>query len=582
MINPFRDKIVKDPWNPGKADVQEINADAFDLCCKTLETVRTAGQSTSVLLYGEAGNGKTHLLGRVREHLEKVPELHIFISVRLQTSPRMFWQHVRKSFAESLTRNTGNNKSQLELICLNRLPCEPHLEKRKYIPVPMFLERLEQKTGLLQRLEKLIERLSHKQTSSPEVWKSLAAQANISPNLCKALERYLTEHHRQEAVAWLKGDSLPESALSRLNLASDNNDKEYQSREIVKELCRLAGSEIPVVLCFDQIEALQRYPGDIEGVFVFGQAVRTLHDETDNVLMISCLQSYFQVELGKVVTAPDYAALAAHEKTLNSFSYEQSVKLVQARLEVCGKLSEEKKEELGPAFEKELQEFIKPEGQTARQILEYCANLFDLWETGESEPEISDDDFLNEQITKREKQAIQNITPGNTDGIIRSALPILANLTDENWKEHYIDLPRDVDMVLKGSEMRLEISLCNEDKMQTLTSRFKRLLDKSKEDETGNLIIMRHPELKISSGSSKGRECFEKLKKQKNVRVIYPDNQILAALDAMQSLIADARSGDLSSGGKNISADKVREWLKNHLAVSAQNFLDEIMGMQGG
>ena len=66
--NPFRNAIVSDPWRTATTDVPEIHAKVFLTCCSELETVRSQEHSSSVLIHGEPGSGKTHLLSRLRVH----------------------------------------------------------------------------------------------------------------------------------------------------------------------------------------------------------------------------------------------------------------------------------------------------------------------------------------------------------------------------------------------------------------------------------------------------------------------------------------------------------------------------------
>lgn len=576
MIHPFRSSIiVTDPWHPSDTDVPEISANAFDLCCKALETVRIRGQSTAVLLYGEAGNGKTHLLGRFQQYLRNRPQLHIFISVRLQTSPHRFWRHIRKSFADSLVRPLETGGSQLERLCAQRFSQLPGPVKKK-ISLPGFMARLDKKISLSQKLERLAERLAPEPRI--QALRRLGAVSDISPNLCRVLEHFLSASHRQEAAAWLRGDSLPEQSLRNLGLAQTNasDDPEYEAREMVKELCRLAGPEIPVVICFDQIEALQRYPkGDDEGVFVFGKAVRALHDETSNALLVSCIQSYFLESLQKAVESPDYDAISVHQETLNPLTAPQAVKLVRARLENCSDLSEEKKASLGAGFEKELERFVGSDGKTARRVLSYCADLFDLWETGQRAPDISDETFLSHENIRREKHALENMYPEKADEIIPRAVPVLANLLDDQRKTQDKNLPGDIDLILTGRGSKVGISLCNEKDMNKQTRRFKKLLELFGKGGFDHLVIIRHAQLEISETAKKGREYLQALRNQ-NAVIIHPDNALLAALDAAASLLADAGAGDLSNRGRTVSSETVRKWLKTHLSGSVRDFLSNI------
>jgi hypothetical protein len=63
--NPFRQTIVKDAWE-SLQDVPEIHAQAFETCCRAFENVKVSRHCDSVLLHGEAGSGKTHLMSRLQ------------------------------------------------------------------------------------------------------------------------------------------------------------------------------------------------------------------------------------------------------------------------------------------------------------------------------------------------------------------------------------------------------------------------------------------------------------------------------------------------------------------------------------
>src|SRR3954453_19498829 len=129
IANPFGHTIVTDPWQAAEADVPGIHARAFEACRPALESVRTTGRSTAVILHGEAGSGKTHLLSRLRRRWAATdadgidtnrPEMG-FVAVRLQTGPRRLWRYLRRSFADDLLRTHPLGGTQLERILLLRL-----------------------------------------------------------------------------------------------------------------------------------------------------------------------------------------------------------------------------------------------------------------------------------------------------------------------------------------------------------------------------------------------------------------------------------------------------------------------------
>ncbi|MGH9893234.1 MAG: hypothetical protein ACREA0_14835 [bacterium] len=68
--------------------MEKINAEAFEACLKAVEQARAGRQSASILLNGVPGSGKTHLLARLRVHLEDrirhdPGALAVFVYVRL-------------------------------------------------------------------------------------------------------------------------------------------------------------------------------------------------------------------------------------------------------------------------------------------------------------------------------------------------------------------------------------------------------------------------------------------------------------------------------------------------------------------
>ncbi|UCH20764.1 MAG: ATP-binding protein [Deltaproteobacteria bacterium] len=555
MINPFQYTIVTDPWNLASVDVHEINASAFQRCCEALDRVRAEGRSTSVLLYGEAGSGKTHLLARLRSYLKNQAHMSVFVAVRLHTSPNRFWRHLRKSFVESLLRIAQGNRSQLEFVFMRRL----YLHSRK-------------KHLTLKQLRQDIDELS--------------VEADLSWNVSKAIENLVRKRHRRDSVAWLKGDLLPSTVLEKIGLApgyDEMEDVEDQACEIVKELCRLAGPTIPVVICFDQVEALQRYPRDVEGLFTFGQAIRSLHDETNNVLLVSCLQSFFLEQLKTAVTQPDYAALAINESTLNPLTFKESLKLVKARIDSCAEISE-LRDSLYTEFETKLKEVVwMKTGRTAREVLARCADLFEAWGKSKSlkavypEPKLSDAEFLADQITFREERAIQDIQPEHMEEVIQDAVPVLVHVLDENWSEQDQNRPRDIDIILESPNLKVAISLCNQQSLRSLAGRFKRLGNQIREDNLDKIFVIRHPELPISLGAKKTRKYLERLKQHKAV-FYSPDIELIAALEALRSLLADAKAGDLSNNGNTVSSSTVINWLKKTMNISVLAFIDQIIG----
>ena len=111
--NPFLQQVIADPWDPMDADITSINQKPFELSRQLIDEVAMTGKSSCLLIHGEAGSGKTHLMSRLRASLES--ELGpLLIAVRLETVPSRIWRHIRRSLATDLLRPGPSGPARLE------------------------------------------------------------------------------------------------------------------------------------------------------------------------------------------------------------------------------------------------------------------------------------------------------------------------------------------------------------------------------------------------------------------------------------------------------------------------------------
>jgi hypothetical protein len=568
ISNPFRSAIVADPWHWDVIDVPEIHKDAFDLCRRALEHVRLHHQSTSVLLYGEAGSGKTHLLARLQAYLAGlltnygVAPPAVFVSVRLQTSPQMIWRHLRNRFGEDLLRPTLDGRSQLERILLPRLgaTCPEIGEPR------LWLERLQSRIR------------SHPQAAeeAAEALDRLDQQALLNDrDLVTVLGHLLLGLHRRDARAWLRGESLPEAALSRLGVNTAQDDEpEERSRKLVLSLTRLTGPEIPLVFCFDQVEALQSHPDDIAGLLKFGQMASDLHDSTRNVLIISCILTQFYLRLDQLLISSDRDRLVEFgARLLSPLIPEQAERLVEARLNANIELCRLRPVDGGrfwPLHRSDIDEALRQNKYTPRALLSFCAEKFEaVWrpELFEAKPPVAE--FLYQNVEERLEGAAVTASSDQTDQIFTHGLPLLLRLIDPSWELKATARFRDADLVFESARGRISICLCNHRNMTSLAGLLRRLREQVKEQvleepTREKFILIRDARLPIGAHAKKTREHREQLLAQ-GFQWIGASAEMIAALDALRGLLSDAKAGDLSNGGESISPASVQEWLSTNL-----------------
>jgi len=568
--NPFRSSIVADPWQANNVDVLDIHAGVFEDCCQAVDWVRAHGQSTSFLIHGEAGGGKTHLLSRLRNWVisDDHPGLDesVFAWVRLQTSPRMIWRHVRRRFVDDLLRSTAQGTSQFQRVVLRRLAELRTADGDLYLWWQWIQEEAPQ--DLAELLHKLWE------------------LADLDRNVAVACEHLVLGRHTRDAQHWLRGEALPASAMTRLDLATpevgndDDDHPEHAARQVVLSLCRLVGTGLPVIFGFDQVEALQTHPDDVAGLFAFGQLASTLHDETTNVLTLSCIQSSFSDLLKAKIRGADYDRLREHGiQALLRLTWSQTVKLVTARLDSNAELQslrEGQDDPLWPLEAARLKASVPAHGITPRELLSLCAEEFARIRDGKPIELPPLDSILTELWETRYQELLTGNTPEQSEQILMHGLPVLVSTLNGSWKTVDEPLLPDVEVIFETPAGRIGISVCMQPHMTTLAKRLGRLRNQMELGRLTRLTILRDPRTPITTSAKKAREHLTALEQQ-GAKFCEPGLEALAALDALRTLLSESRAGDLAVNGATLEPATVQQWLVAHLPDSLRNLVQNVV-----
>jgi hypothetical protein len=592
--NPFRASIVSDPWKSLEANVPTIHQLAFTRCCEAINHVRTQHQTTGVLVHGEAGSGKTHLLARLHAHIAREAEADgpggleeaIFISAQLQTSAKMIWRHLRRRLAADLLRRESTAVTQFERLLMHQLT-------KNNLAADNGQAWLEQVRKEAHGAEKLAEALD-------QLFDRIDSRGQIGYKLRQVIAALLLKKHFSEASAWLRGESLPKASLQKLGIdSSAGNDEEAGEAEgqddqdsyVVFGLCSLATAELPLIICFDQIEALQTSADDRAGLVAFGQMVYDLHAFTQHLLLISCIQSAFYDQLGQAVRQADFARIRAFaEVTLNPLTREEALQLVAARLDALpelGQLRGQQANPLWPLQEAEISSVFTATGTTARRLLFHCADLYEAHRptavAGDPSqlPPVPVNQFLDQELEKRRQQALEESEPAETEEIIKHGLLEAIHLAGNNWQQQEQGLPSEVDTLFAGLGGRVAVSVCNSRHWPSLVKKLSRLNAQMDKKQTDKLVLLRDGRLPIGSTAVKTRFLREQLI-QKGARWIEPSVEALAALDALRRLLADARSGDLANRGETVELKTVQDWFAANLTTELRDLLEEVLPTDPG
>lgn len=573
IANPFHGVVIQDVWQPLAFDVSSIQQAAFEQCLKALENV-SQGKSDSLLIYGSPGAGKTHLISRFQQHLfataKEAPDQAlrcVFVAVRLQSSPTRLWQCVRQRLAADLLREE-QDVTQLQRLVAHQIAAERNESPRTWVRALRVLTSVEGES-VSEHLQRTAERL------------------DLDRDVFVVLDHLVHRRFTFDATAWLKGDSLPEVVLEKLGVGrEEDEEREDVARRVVTALCRLAGETLPIVFCFDQLESLQRYPKDNEAFFRFGRMAADLADADPNVLIISCIQSVFVEDLKGNMREADRDRAVKRQATLEPLTRSQLELLVCERLERSPALRGLRGSSKNPLFPMEsafLDELFHTTTRTPRKVIASCAERFEALKSG-AEPLAVGPIFegvLESEFLERRRAAMVQQQPEDSTDTLTHGLPIAWHVFDKS--KEFASLAAleasSADVVLRGTQGDLDVSICNERNMNSLAARLKRLIRASENtparNEARRAVLVRHRSLEISNSARRTREYLGELERL-GYRLVQPSPEALAGLEAVRSLMSDARSGDLSARGETLQPNDVAHWLSAHADPHVIGLLSQV------
>ena len=506
----------------------------------------------------------------------------------------MIWRHVRRTLVEDWFRPVRGQRTQFERILFHRLAeirvAEGDLE-------PWYEYMLDTDPVAL---DELLERV--------------ADSLYLDRNTTIAFKHLAFGRHRRDLRAWLGGDSLPEDALARLDLSQDegtDEDREHEARRVVLMLCRLAGNALPILLSLDQVEALQATAGDRDGLFAFGQLASTLHDESSNVLIVSCVQSSFATELKDKSRGADYDRMTSlGARSLATLTRLQAGKLIAARLALAGAacVPPASADPLWPLEPADFQRLAAVDELTPRRLLATCADRFETWlrsrqpaRTPPSEEESTGRDdgstghevgstgrdertsidpveiFLDDEWKTLVEQSLSASRPERTEEIVRHGLPQLVRLLAPHWNSVRDEQLPDVPLIFEGPSGRTGVGICTQANMNSVAALLKRLKTQFDSDRLQRLIILRDGRVPLSKTAKVASQALSQLVEQGAV-IAERSSEVFAALDALRSLLSESKSGDLAHDGQTVPPQTVEEWLKRHLPDSLRDFIECVTG----
>jgi hypothetical protein len=534
QLNPFGEWALGSPWGEAPVDVPSIHEGPFRIIVSALSQIRLGGKGTSVVVTGEPGSGKTHLLGRLRKSLG--PDA-TYIYVRCNASAATLWRHLRAAIAADLLKREDEAPSRLQSL----LRGHP--------------DRLDAVAGF---------------------------------GLRRALASYGEGRHVHAAAAWLRGEALPLADLEALGVGVEKDGIEYdgaersretEARDTVNGLLSFLGPA-PTVLCFDQVEALETYRGDRDGFHAMGTLVAELYHEHSHLLMVSCIVSAFEPVFEELNNQANVARWLQHKVTLQPIDEDQAAELVKARLESSSELAPLRQmhagEPLWPLDAGALTPLFANTGLCLpRALIEACRKQFEslLDDPAQRRPNLTRKEFLRREFSDALREARLNTRREGPEKTLSESLPwLLQNggltaVPRDDRRSRYSQFA----FRTSGNDVAVALCCCGGNE---LTWKLRKI-DRFWTTDPPSLRIV--CDASVTPGA-RGQELIGILK-QRGAQFVYPVPEAPAALQAIHNLVALARSGDLTHDGDTIGESEFAEWAQANLPPQLRKLRDDLAGL---
>lgn len=591
LRNPFLQTRVDNAWDARALphDIPTINDKAFNEVLRTLREVRESHQSHGLLVSGEPGSGKTHLLNRLRVWAQR-DEHAWFVYILPITAPDRVYRDILQATAGDLTRSAPDTHgiNQLAIAVARHFMADV---RAPIVDIAAWWTRVSAEypegDALAAYLQKYLATLN------------VALQ--LDGSVVHVVAQFLAGRNRSAARDWLVGRSLPEETLAQLGVAFDLDD-EAAALNALTTLIRLGGGFCEVVFAFDQIEGLQIDPDDRAGLLAFAHAAAKILALHDNVAIITCAQVDFVGTLEGIVGRALFDRLAERQSKLELLTPSQAVQLTGRRLRadldleqvrVFVRDDEPVNDPLWPLTSSQV-ELLSIPSVSARQLLMRCRHLFDEW-LEKSEPVIAssgaplpapaavprdavaaappelDDLWASALDEERERPNLKIDDGVIIDGLIRAAE------SDGTLSAERATKVRDIDVVMRRDAHSIGVAVCNAENLTSLSGRLKRLTQLNASEKYDELVIVRDQRLPIRATAKATHQHLRALA-EGGARVVRLPAEAYAALAALRRLLADAAAGDLTLAGQPIRPEELKTWLAQHAPAVIREAIVSIAG----
>jgi hypothetical protein len=374
--NPFdRPLFVKqqDVWEKGFPDVSSLNAHASDIVFDAINKVRTGQRSSiGITIRAEKGLGKSHLISRIRQHLQSEGSA-LFVYVSEFSNLDRIKQEFLQNLAYSLKRNGSQSVMQWQELAA-ALVSDAY--KKEFHPKQLVDVAFPKKMAeMLAKGEKPVSLINQ------IVTKILQTKSEIdNPYLIQAILWTLSKSHATFAINWLAGKGLSQFHAEEMGLPfSSSEEQEAESLDKVGEILNLIGEYKTLVICFDELDSIGHNEQILPKAMVVASLAKDVSNSLKSGVVLTAMYPETWRDQVKVMPQADAVIDRIGEKVidLNYLSVDGVIALISEWLKdfyINKNLIP--LDPLYPFEENKLREEFKKERPTFRKVLQWCASEF--------------------------------------------------------------------------------------------------------------------------------------------------------------------------------------------------------------
>jgi hypothetical protein len=329
--NPFYSNTHPDIWIRQFPNIPSINGDVFSSIIRIIENKQKNPQEpVGILVNGEAGTGKTHMIARIREYCEETSFQIKFSAIRpvinYNTPIRHLFRGIISSMAHTVADSSGCTQFHGLLFSMITEYISKESENRD------VLKKFEGNPGKFFRFFSKFKNERELLYNRVQTW-MIKEIPDVYPLFIKLLFAYGNPKLQQIARSRLEGDIADPEDARLLNVPYIENQSDPAAEEEARNFLLSLGLLLSrynqcLIICFDQLENLQTE----ELIKAFGLTNQTIFNECYSLLPLSFMRTLHWERFEEILDRSVIDKMGMSKLNLHGCSQSQVKEIIESRI----------------------------------------------------------------------------------------------------------------------------------------------------------------------------------------------------------------------------------------------------------